>query len=140
MAARRHAGDRPQAFWVFMMAAAAAAVVFGESPPLFFVGITLWGFSFWMSTPPILRAIAAWSLAPEERVGDAQSTMAVGRAAGPAIGSILVGSGQFGALGWFAVSGLTVSGLIVLAVRIYRRSHRPPGGAVAAATAGDVAG
>lgn len=139
-AARRHAGDEPEAFWIFMMAAAAGAVVFGASAPFFFAGIILWGFAFWMSTPPILRAIAAWSLVPEERVGDAQSTMAVGRALGPAVGSMLVGSGRFGLLGWFAVGGLTVSGLIVLAVRIYRRSHLPPRGAVAASPIADAAG
>ena len=73
--------------------AATALVAFGGNAELFLVGITLWGFCFWMATPTILRSVALWSLAPDERVGDAQSSMALGRAIGPAIGSVLVVGG-----------------------------------------------
>jgi hypothetical protein len=79
-----------------------------------------------MATPTILRSIAAWSLAPDERVGDAQSSMAVGRAIGPAVGSFLVVDAASSAIGTFTVVGLVITGLIVLGVRIYRRDRLPP--------------
>ncbi len=127
-AARRPADDRPDGRWVFLMAACAAGVAFSGSVPIFFVALTLWGYGFWMSTPQMLRAIAAWSLVPEERVGDAQSTMAVGRALGPAVGSVLVKPDSFVAVGVFSVSGLILAGIIFHAVRWYRESHSPPDG------------
>jgi predicted MFS family arabinose efflux permease len=125
-AARRPAEDRPGSVWIFGTALCAALVAFGDSPALFLIGITMWGFCFWMSTPTILRAIAAWSLAPDERVGDAQSSMAVGRAIGPAIGAALVAGVSYDAAGTFAVVGLVVTGLVVLSVRVYRRGRVAP--------------
>lgn len=127
-AARRPAADRPDGRWVFLMAACAAAVAFSGSVPVFFVALTLWGFAFWMSTPQLLRAIAAWSLVPEERVGDAQSTMAVGRALGPAVASVLVKPDSFEVVGAFSVSGLILTGIIFHSVRWFRESHDPPDG------------
>jgi len=130
IAARRPPADRLGSVWIFGTAACAALVVFGDAPILFMIGITMWGFCFWMATPTILRSVAAWSLAPDERVGDAQSSMAVGRAIGPAIGSALLVGGLYEPAGAFTIIGLTVAGLIVLSVRIYRRSHEAPVGAV----------
>ena len=131
--ARRQATDQPRAIWVLAIALSAAAVAFGNSPVVFVVGLGLWGFAFWVATPSILRAIAAWSLVPEERIGDAQSAMALGRAVGPAIAAILVGDGSFSALGVFAVGGLSVAGVTVAFVRRYRNTHDPPPGSGAEA-------
>jgi len=124
--ARRTARDRPEAIWILGTAVCAALVAFGGNAVLFLVGITLWGFFFWMAIPTILRSIASWSLAPDERVGDAQSSMALGRALGPAIGSVLVAEGSYGAVGAMAVVGLLVSAFTVLGVGIYRRDRLPP--------------
>ncbi len=124
--ARRTARDRPEAIWILGTAVCAALVAFGGNAVLFLVGITLWGFFFWMAIPTILRSIASWSLAPDERVGDAQSSMALGRALGPAIGSVLVAEGSYGAVGAIAVVGLLVSAFTVLGVGIYRRDRLPP--------------
>jgi DHA1 family inner membrane transport protein len=131
IAARRPPAERLTSIWVFGNAACAALVVFGDAPILFMIGITMWGFCFWMVTPTILRSVAGWSVAPDERVGDAQSSMAVGRAIGPALGSALVVGGSYDPAGAFTVAGLVVAGVIVLSVRIYRQSHLPPVGAVA---------
>jgi len=133
MAARRLASDRLRAVWVAGVAASAVAVAFGGSGALFFAGLTIWGFCFWMATPNILRSVAGWSLVPDERIGDAQSTMAVGRAAGPAIAAVLVSSDSFTALGVFSITGLVLSALAIWRVEIYRRSHEPPPGTTAAA-------
>lgn len=126
IAARRPATDRPRSIWFFGIAACAAMVAFGGSPILFVIGLTMWGFCFWMATPTIFRSIAAWSLVPDERVGDAQSSMAVGRALGPALGSFLVVDAVYTGVGAFTVIGLTITGLIVLGVRVYRRDREPP--------------
>jgi MFS family permease len=130
--ARRHADDRLRPLWTFGIALSAAAVGFGGAPILFVAGLVAWGFCFWMATPNILTAIAAWSLAPDERVGDAQSAMAVGRAAGPAVASVLVADGSFDALGAFAVVGLTLSAVAIAVVARHRRSHPNPAAAHAA--------
>lgn len=129
VAARRPAADRPGSVWIFAMAVCVALVAFGDNPVLFLVGITMWGFCFWMATPTILRSVASWSLVPDERVGDAQSSMAVGRAVGPAIGAALVTGLSYEAAGVFAVAGLVVAGLVVLSVRLYRRGRAAPAAA-----------
>ncbi|HIF21676.1 MAG TPA: MFS transporter [Gemmatimonadetes bacterium] len=126
IAARRTARDQPEGVWILGTAVCAALVAFGGNAVLFLVGITLWGFFFWMATPTILRSIAAWSLAPDERVGDAQSSMALGRALGPVIGSILVADGSYGAVGAVAVIGLALSASTIFGVRIYRRDRVCP--------------
>jgi hypothetical protein len=59
-------------------------------------------------------------------VGDAQSIMALGRAAGPAIGAALVGSGEFGGLVVFAGTGLLSSAVLVGSVEVYRRDRPGP--------------
>lgn len=130
--ARRLARDQLRAGWVAGVAASAALVAFGGTGSLFFAGLTIWGFFFWMATPNILRSVAGWSLAPDERIGDAQSTMALGRAAGPAIAAVLIANGSFSALGAFSVGGLLVSAAVVWWVQSYRQEHAPPRGAAAA--------
>ena len=134
VAARRHASDRPGGWWVLGNAASAAAVAFGGHPIVFIAGLTTWGFCFWMATPSILRGIAVWSVVPQERVGDAQSAMALGRAAGPAVGALLVGHGTFGAVGAFSATGLLLCAGTVAWVNRYRRVASPPEGSVAASS------
>lgn len=117
--------------WMAGIGVAAGLVAFAQSPLLFFAGVLIWGFSFWMAVPMVLTSIADWSLAPEERVGDAQSAMAVGRAIGPAIGGVLVGAGtSFVGIGLYAVGGVAVSAALAHWVAVYRRSNDPPAGAV----------
>lgn len=127
VAARRAADASPPRVWLYAIAPAAAAVAFGANGWLFCIGITVWGFFWWMAVPKILRSIAAWSLAPEERVGDAQSAMALGRTLGPALAGLLVGAGTtFTWLGLMTVAGTVVTAATVHGVALYRRSHLPP--------------
>jgi predicted MFS family arabinose efflux permease len=133
LAARSRARPFPAYVWVLGIAVAAALVAFGGNPLSFGVGVMLWGYCFWMTTPALLSAISAWSLTPDERVGDAQSAMAAGRAIGPAIAGVLVGTGgSFTGVGIYAVSGLVASAAMVFAVSRHRATHEPPRGAVAA--------
>jgi len=75
-------------------------------PITFFAGMVGWGLCFWVAVPRILNRVAEWSLVAEERVGDAQGIMALGRSVGPAAASLLVGHGHFGGLAVFTGVGL----------------------------------
>jgi len=112
--------------WVLTMGICAAAVGFSEVPALFALGLAMWGFCVWMATPRILASIARWSLAPDERVGDTLSSMAVGGAIGPAVGSALIGGGTFTGVTSFAISGLVAAGLTVIGVSRFRQRRTPP--------------
>ena len=130
IAARRPPADRLGSVWIFGTAACAALVVFGDDPILFMIGITMWGFCFWMATPTILRSVAAWSLAPDERVGDAQSSMAVGKSGWPGDRIGTVGRWPLRAGGSIHHHWIDRRRTHRVSVRIYRRSHQAPVGAV----------
>jgi predicted MFS family arabinose efflux permease len=121
--------------WLVLVAASATSIVVLPGPAVFYLGMFGWGLAFWISVPRVLGRVAEWSLAPEERVGDAQSVMALGRAGGPAIGAVLVGPGHFEGLAVFAGGGLLGAAGVVAAVERYRRGktgpssgHNVPGG------------
>lgn len=125
--------------WLAAIVVCAAAVGFGTNPILFLTAMALWGFAFWMAVPTVLAGVASWSLAPDERTGDAQGIMAFGRVIGPMVGGVLLGVGSFHAVGVGAVAGLVVSVVLVAAVDRYRRIHpdRRPVGAGSAAEVPD---
>lgn len=112
--------------WMALTAVSAGSVVLVPNEIVFYVGLIGWGFAFWMAVPRVLGAVADWSFAPDERVGDAQSIMAVGRAIGPAIGGVLVGAGAYGTLGAFAAIGLGSAALLVGLVERYRVDRDAP--------------
>ena len=119
---------RPTVAWPWMIGItlSASTLVAIPHPVAFYGGMFGWGFAFWMAIPRILSAVADWSLVPDERVGDAQSIMAVGRAVGPVVGAVLVGAGSFGRLGVFSGTGLALAGLLVGLVERYRRGRDGP--------------
>lgn len=112
--------------WLLLVAASATLIVAFPGPVAYYAGMFGWGFAFWMAVPTVLGRIADWSLVPEERVGDAQSIMALGRAAGPSVASVLVGTGEFGGLAVFAGAGLVTSATVVGGVEAYRRGRPSP--------------
>ena len=111
------------ALWMLGPAVAATSMVLIASPVVFYLAMALWGFAFWMAVPELFRQIGAWSLAPEERVGDAQALMAVGRAVGPLAGGAMLTAGSFTSLGLAAGAGLLLAALGVGAVERYRRRN-----------------
>jgi DHA1 family inner membrane transport protein len=119
---------RPQHAWPWMgvITLSASMLVVAPSELVYFLAMVGWGFAFWMAIPTVLTAIAEWSLVPEERVGDAQSIMAAGRAFGPVIGGVLVGSGAYGRLGIFTGIGLGAAAVLVGSVERYRRGREAP--------------
>lgn len=122
---RRVARTATGGWWMIGTAVGALAIMTVPNGWVFLTAMAVWGFSFWMGVPEILRLLASRSLRPDERVGDAQSIMAVGRAAGPAIGGLVVGDGRFALLGLVGGAGLLAASLIVAAVEQYRRQAPP---------------
>jgi DHA1 family inner membrane transport protein len=120
--ASRH--SRP-GWWLLSAGPAALLTVVDAHPVLFFAGMFWWGFAFWMGLPGVLQMLAARSLEPDERAGDAQGVMAVGRAFGPIVGGGLVDAGAFATLGLVAGSGVALSGLMVIGVQ-EGRDRLPP--------------
>jgi predicted MFS family arabinose efflux permease len=92
---------------------------------LFYVGMTWWGFAFWMGVPGVLQMLVDRSLEPSERAGDGQGVMALGRAAGPALGGAFVDSGALVALAVTSATGIAMSGLTVVGVK-EGRDRLPP--------------
>jgi hypothetical protein len=112
--------------WLVVTAVSATSIVVFPGAIAFYTGMFGWGFAFWMAVPRVLGRVGEWSLVPDERVGDAQSIMALGRAAGPAVGAALVGSGEFGGLVLFTGVGLLSSAGLAGSVEAYRRDRTGP--------------
>lgn len=107
--------------WLFAGAVCAAAVGTVRSGAIFMLAMTVWGFGFWMGIPAVFRLLAERSLSPAERVGDAQSLMALGRVFGPLLGGLILGTGAFAMLSVAGAIGLGLGSLIVLVVELARQ-------------------
>lgn len=95
LATRFQAGPGRAGLWLAGTAAAALATGFISSSVAFYLVMAWWGLAFWMGIPAVFRLLAQRSLEPRERVGDAQSLMALGRVAGPLIGGAAVGASDY---------------------------------------------
>ncbi len=101
---------------IWLAGAAFSALALGnvDATAAFFIAMVVWGFAFWVVVPAVFHLLAARSLTPSERIGDAQALMAVGRVLGPVIGGIAVAGGNFsrlssvGALAMFIASGIVI--------------------------------
>jgi DHA1 family inner membrane transport protein len=109
-------------YWIAATAAAALAVGLLGSPTVFYLALAIWGFAFWMAVPAVLKMLAEWSLAPNERMGDAQAAMAVGRMFGPVVGGLAIGSGHFGRLSVVGAVVMTIGAVSIGLVESYRRA------------------
>ncbi|MEX2279993.1 MAG: MFS transporter [Acidimicrobiia bacterium] len=123
--ARLSGRHRRPGVWLATAGPAAVLSVLGGSVLWFYVGLAWWGLAFWMGLPGVLEMLAARSLRPDERAGDAQGLMAFGRSAGPGVGGVLVDGGSFEGLALAAGIGLTMSGLIVVGVQEGREALPP---------------
>jgi len=100
------------------VAAALCALAVGLAPSatLWFAGLTLWGACFWYATPATHQILAERSRYPEERVGDAQALMAVGRVLGPVIAGVAIATGSTTTLAFVGMALMVAAGLIVMAI------------------------
>ena len=84
-----------------------------RSAVAFSVALISWGFVFFMGDPGGVRPARVTLAFPEERAGDAQAVMALGRVFGPLLGGYFIASGAVAALGVVA-GGVIVSAAILL--------------------------
>jgi predicted MFS family arabinose efflux permease len=114
--------------WPFLAGTAASVALIAavEEPVAYAIGMVAWGACFWLAVPRVLSHIADWSFLPDERVGDAQGIMALGRAIGPVFGSLLIGAGRYAGAAIFTVVGLSTSATLVGAVERYRSGRDGP--------------
>lgn len=130
IANRFHARRGTAGIWLLAGSAAAAAIGTVASGTVYVLAMTAWGFVWWMGIPAVFRLLAERSLTPAERVGDAQSLMALGRVVGPLLGGLVLGQGQFGRLAVAAAAGLIAGSLLVLAVELARNRFDARGAVV----------
>jgi len=120
--ASRH---RRPGWWLLATGPAAILTIFGGHAVWFFIGLSWWGFAFWMGVPGVLLMIAERSLTPGERAGDTQAFMALGRTTGPILGGFLTNGGDFGLLAITAGVGMAAAGGTVIGVQ-EGRERLPP--------------
>lgn len=112
----RYRGNRKlPGFWMAVTGAAAIVVGSVHHPVAFWIALPTWGFAFWMGIPGTFKLLAERSKYPQERAGDAQSIMAVGRVFGPILGGALYALSP-AALGWGGGGIMLAAGLLMLYV------------------------
>lgn len=106
----------PAGMWFLMTALCAVTIAVSRSGVFFGVALVGWGFVFFMGIPAAFSLLAARSAFPEERAGDAQAVMALGRVFGPLLGGVLYATGSTGTLGIVSASVMTFGGCLLLYV------------------------
>lgn len=106
----------PAGIWFLMTALCALAMATSSHEIVFGIAIIVWGFVFFMGIPAAFNLLAARSAFPEERAGDAQAVMALGRVFGPIMGGALIASGSVGTLGVVSASVMALGSSLLLYV------------------------
>jgi predicted MFS family arabinose efflux permease len=122
--ARLSTRNRHPGWFIASIGPAALLTVIGPSW-MFYLGMTWWGFAFWMGVPGILQMLVDRSLEPSERAGDGQGVMALGRSLGPALGGVFVDAGALVALAMTSATGIAIAGATVIGVK-EGRDRLPP--------------
>lgn len=102
--------------WMVVMAGCALALGAGRWGWLFFAAMATWGFAFWMAVPGVFALLAARSRFPEERAGDAQAVMALGRVFGPLMGGAILDGATPTGLGITGAAVVAVAATLVIGV------------------------
>jgi predicted MFS family arabinose efflux permease len=106
----------PAGVWFLATAVCALAIAASRSGTVFAIALVGWGFVFFMGVPAAFNLLAARSAFPEERAGDAQAMMALGRVFGPVMGGALLAAGSEGTLGVAAATVMSLGGFVLLYV------------------------
>ncbi len=122
--ARLSTRHRHPGWWLVTIAPAAFLTVNGPAW-VYFPAMAWWGFAFWMGIPGVLQMLSDRSLQPDERAGDTQALMAVGRAMGPAMGGWFVDAGALVGLSYASSIGIAAVGATVVGVQ-EGRDRLPP--------------
>ena len=106
----------PAGVWFLATALCALAIAASRSGVVFGAAIVGWGFVFFMGIPAAFNLLAERSSFPEERAGDAQAMMALGRVFGPIMGGALLAAGSEVTLGLVSAAVMSFGGLLLLYV------------------------
>ncbi len=113
----RWSGRRgPAGVWFLATALCALAIAASRSGVVFGAAIAGWGFVFFMGIPAAFNLLAERSSFPEERAGDAQAVMALGRVFGPIMGGALLAAGSEVTLGFVAAGVMSFGAVLLLYV------------------------
>jgi hypothetical protein len=115
--AARWTGRRgPAGVWFLATAMCALAIAASRSGVVFGAAMVGWGFVFFMGVPAAFNLLAERSNFPEERAGDAQAVMALGRVFGPIMGGTLLAAGSEVTLGFAAAAVMSLGAFLLLYV------------------------
>lgn len=106
----------PAGVWFLATAMCALAIAASRTPLIFGAALVGWGFVFFMGIPAAFNLLAERSNFPEERAGDAQAVMALGRVFGPIMGGTLIAAGSAVTLGFVAAGVMSVGSFLLLYV------------------------
>jgi predicted MFS family arabinose efflux permease len=123
--AARWKGRRgPAGFWYLLTAGLAFVLPAVHIAPIFTAALIAWGFVFFMGMPAAFALLASRSRFPEERAGDAQAVMALGRVFGPLIGGAFIAVGATTMMGIAASSIVCCAAVLMLYIDRDRFAHR----------------
>ena len=111
--------------WIVGTATAAFLLATTSNGVVFVAVMTAWGFAFWMAVPAVFALLASRSKYPEERAGDAQAVMAIGRVSGPFIGGVLIDGPGTTALGLVGGGLMLLAAVGVFSVRTITPPEQP---------------
>ncbi len=103
--------------WLVSAGMAAIALATAGSTLVFALAAGWWGFAFWMGVPGVFTILAERSAYPEERAGDAQAVMAIGRVFGPLAGGFILQNYTSATLGLLGGGLMIVMGIVVFLTR-----------------------
>jgi MFS transporter, DHA1 family, chloramphenicol resistance protein len=102
--------------WMGITGLCAVLVAGVHTPIVFWAAMACWGAAFWMGIPGAFSLLAERSRYPEERAGDAQAVMALGRVFGPLAGGALVSNVSVEALALMGGGAMLAASLVLLYV------------------------
>ena len=106
----------PAGIWFLITSFCALAIALSRNDVVFSLAMITWGFVFIMGSTSAFLLLAARSNFPEERAGDAQAVMALGRVFGPLMGGALLAAGSTGTMGLVAGTLIGCASLLLLYV------------------------
>jgi predicted MFS family arabinose efflux permease len=113
----------PAGMWFALTAVLALIMPSVHVPVIYAAALIAWGFFFFMGIPAAFALLASRSQFPEERAGDAQAMMALGRVFGPLIGGAFIAVDQTTRMGIAAGSIMLCAGALMLYVDRDRFTH-----------------
>lgn len=115
----------PAGMWFGLTGVLAVIMPSVHVPLVFAACLIVWGVFFFMGIPAAFALLASRSRFPEERAGDAQAMMALGRVFGPLVGGAFIAADQTTEMGIAAGAIMAAAAILMLYVDRNRFAHAP---------------